>query len=408
MTRHRQDPDPVALALRDGRRTLVDPDVAQVLGDRPLSAAGGRGTGYAAVYRGGAFAYLHHCVVGVPLAGRVVDHRNGDPLDNRRRNLRIVTPQHNTWAQRPARGGTSEFRGVFRRRRARQRVWRALVRWCGRAHYVGLFSSAIEAALARDAFAMRLTGLREGLNFPLAIRRRDLGGFLRATNGRLFRVWFRKRTDGSVRSMLCRTGVRGRGVRSVPGRASRKRTPDGVTTNEDGAGGTGLAFEPSDRDLLSVYEFNTSAYRFVPLEGVLAVRFRRRAFRVIDPPGRGGSPGALGKPSGDPGTDDARERSQERRPSMPYLKSKPTPDRRTPGEAPPAPATLRHCSLGLFGDLVCPACGCQIVTPPTCSVVPGWGRCPRCHQRFRVLAATAKAANRRAAAVEARLAAAQV
>ncbi len=59
------------------------------------------------------------------------------------------------------------------------------------------------------------------------------------------------------------------------------------------------------------------------------------------------------------------------------------------------PAT-RACALpNLWGDLVCPGCGCQIITPPGFDVSPGWGRCPRCHTPFRVGAATAAVCNAR-------------
>ncbi len=53
----------------------------------------------------------------------------------------------------------------------------------------------------------------------------------------------------------------------------------------------------------------------------------------------------------------------------------------------------RVCGVNRFGDLVCPTCGAQIITPLGCAVKAGWGRCPRCRHRFRVSSGAADVAN---------------
>jgi hypothetical protein len=77
------------------------------------------------------------------------DHINGNRLDNRRRNLRIVTPAEN--AQNcVARGGTSRHRGVSWHR-ASQR-WRAQARVAGKHVHIGVFDTEEEAARAAAEF----------------------------------------------------------------------------------------------------------------------------------------------------------------------------------------------------------------------------------------------------------------
>lgn len=59
--------------------------------------------------------FLHHAVIGYPLNGLQVDHINGDPLDNRLKNLRFVTNRQNGQNQKCHRLGkkSSRYCGVY-------------------------------------------------------------------------------------------------------------------------------------------------------------------------------------------------------------------------------------------------------------------------------------------------------
>lgn len=82
------------------------------------------------------------------ILGRVpnleTDHINHNGLDNRRVNLRLVTTAENQQNQRPKRGYTSKYKGVFRWKDK----WQALIRHNKKRFYLGQFKTEIEAANA--------------------------------------------------------------------------------------------------------------------------------------------------------------------------------------------------------------------------------------------------------------------
>lgn len=93
--------------------------------------------------------------------GVLVDHANGDGLDNRRANLRICTPAQNTWNSRANQG--KRFKGVQRQKNGR---WRTRIRVDGWLTHIGSFGTEVEAALAYDAAARRQYGEFACVNFP--------------------------------------------------------------------------------------------------------------------------------------------------------------------------------------------------------------------------------------------------
>ena len=76
---------------------------------------------------------------------RQVDHINRNRLDNRRENLRAVTPRQNQQNQ-SSRGGSSRFRNVSWCKRNHK--WHASVWHDGRRHHIGYFEDERRAASA--------------------------------------------------------------------------------------------------------------------------------------------------------------------------------------------------------------------------------------------------------------------
>lgn len=94
--------------------------------------------------------------------GMHVDHINGEPLDNRRENLRIATPQQNQANSRKHIKRQSEFKGVTRVKNSAR--WRAYICIDRRQTHLGMFDTEIEAARAYDAKASQVWGEYAHLN----------------------------------------------------------------------------------------------------------------------------------------------------------------------------------------------------------------------------------------------------
>ena len=106
---------------------------------------------------------MHRQIMDAP-KGMVIDHINGNPLDNRRENLRLCLQGENLRNKRINRASRSGYVGVNWHPSSRK--WLAVVMHKRKNYQAGLFTDRIEAAHARDAKALELHGEFAALNFP--------------------------------------------------------------------------------------------------------------------------------------------------------------------------------------------------------------------------------------------------
>lgn len=145
----------------------VDPEMIPELSQWNWHARCINGTWYlyrAATLKGGRFskvAALHRVLMN---AGPhdLVDHINGDSLDNRRANLRLCTAAQNARNCRRKTGGSSQYKGVHK---AGNR-WLAAITVNNTKRRLGSFRHELDAALTYDAAAHEAFGEFARLNMP--------------------------------------------------------------------------------------------------------------------------------------------------------------------------------------------------------------------------------------------------
>jgi hypothetical protein len=115
--------------------------------------------GYPATSIGNTSIYAHKIILG---SGRleIIDHMNGNKLDNRIGNLRIVTAQQNSFNSRIKSTNTSGYKGVSKS----GNKWRSYIVKDGKQTYLGMFNNPHDAARMYNFWAIDLFGKYAHLN----------------------------------------------------------------------------------------------------------------------------------------------------------------------------------------------------------------------------------------------------
>lgn len=147
----------VKLILSCGNTAIVDEEDAELLSVSTWRYLE-RNAGKRYLVRGprkDGIRYLHRLIANAQ-PGQTVDHINGDTLDNRRDNLRIVTQAQNNLNRHARRNGTSRYKGVQLCKSTGR--WRAMISDGTRYKHIGRFDTEVEAAYAYDLESLKFHG----------------------------------------------------------------------------------------------------------------------------------------------------------------------------------------------------------------------------------------------------------
>jgi hypothetical protein len=156
----------IVLRLAGGFDCLVDAKDEPLLRRHKWHLLAGNATNYAAagIWRSGKMKTIRmHRLILDARPGQMVDHVNGNGLDNRRANLRLCSNAENKRNGAVRADSGSCYRGVHCRANGK---WRAHIGMAGKRIWLGTFDTPEAAAHAYDRAALRLFGEFARPNLP--------------------------------------------------------------------------------------------------------------------------------------------------------------------------------------------------------------------------------------------------
>lgn len=142
------------IRLARGQVAIVDDEACEALsGHRWYLGTGG----YAVASHGGRVLIMHRVVMAAA-DGQIVDHHNGDKLDNRLENLRLCTHAENMRNRKIHKNNQCGSKGVYIDGSRKTPRYRAQIRVDGKTIRLGSFPSIREAELAYRVASVKYHG----------------------------------------------------------------------------------------------------------------------------------------------------------------------------------------------------------------------------------------------------------
>lgn len=114
---------------------------------------------------------MHWSIIGKPKSGLMVDHKNGNGLDNRKENLRVCSNQQNQWNRSKKKSTKTGYKGVNlfmvpnRKKDNFYKYFESKIVVSGKKIHLGLFKDVTDAAKAYDSAALEYFGKFARTNF---------------------------------------------------------------------------------------------------------------------------------------------------------------------------------------------------------------------------------------------------
>lgn len=154
------------IPLTQGKTALVDDDDYDLVNAHKWHATYAYGGWYARRWVNKQPAMMMHRMITQAQRGEMIDHRNGNSLDNQKCNLRRASNSQNQQNRHRLVTNTSGYRGVTFIKKANK--WQAGIKLQGKSYHLGWHLSPEAAARAYDAKAQELFGEFAQCNFKAA------------------------------------------------------------------------------------------------------------------------------------------------------------------------------------------------------------------------------------------------
>lgn len=144
------------IPLTKGKFALVDDEDFELLSKYKWHCSGGYASRVIRIF-------MARQIMDEP-QGMIVDHRDGNPLNNQKSNLRICNAAQNTANARKSANRKSIYKGVSTNNSA-IKPWAAAIQVEGKVRTIGYFAEERHAAMAYDIWAKAIFGEYARLNF---------------------------------------------------------------------------------------------------------------------------------------------------------------------------------------------------------------------------------------------------